>query len=71
MSLKAELEMWASALKAYDEEDFEKSLETFSVRLPYLPVILSLTSGSSLLTLQKFSQTWVSSTPPLASTRLL
>lgn len=31
MSLKAELEMWASALKAYDEEDFEKSLETFSL----------------------------------------
>jgi len=31
MSLKAELEVWASALKAYDEEDFEKSLETFSL----------------------------------------
>ncbi|KAH9006595.1 hypothetical protein EDB86DRAFT_2875032 [Lactarius hatsudake] len=31
MSLKAELEIWASALKAYDEEDFEKSLETFSL----------------------------------------
>lgn len=30
MSLKAELETWASALKAYDEEDFEKSLEQFS-----------------------------------------
>lgn len=30
MSLKAELETWASALKAYDEEDFEKSLELFS-----------------------------------------
>jgi len=32
MSLKAELETWAAALKAYDEEDFEKSLELFSVR---------------------------------------
>jgi len=31
MSLKAELEVWATALKAYDEEDFEKSLETFSL----------------------------------------
>ncbi|KZT69729.1 hypothetical protein DAEQUDRAFT_669103 [Daedalea quercina L-15889] len=30
MSLKAELEAWAAALKAYDEEDFEKSLELFS-----------------------------------------
>jgi len=33
MSLKAELETWAAALKAYDEEDFEKALEFFSVRL--------------------------------------
>ncbi|KAI9462624.1 hypothetical protein F5148DRAFT_217228 [Russula earlei] len=30
MSLKAELETWAAALKAYDEEDFEQSLELFS-----------------------------------------
>jgi len=30
MSLKAELENWAAALKAYDEEDFEQSLELFS-----------------------------------------
>ncbi|TFY56521.1 hypothetical protein EVJ58_g7591 [Rhodofomes roseus] len=30
MSLKAELETWAAALKAYDEEDFEKSLELFA-----------------------------------------
>ncbi|KAF8813751.1 NADPH oxidase regulator NoxR [Phlegmacium glaucopus] len=30
MSLKAELETWAAALKAYDEEDFENSLELFS-----------------------------------------
>ncbi|EJD07981.1 uncharacterized protein FOMMEDRAFT_101396 [Fomitiporia mediterranea MF3/22] len=30
MSLKAELETWASALKAYDEEDFEKALDLFS-----------------------------------------
>ena len=27
MSLKAELETWAAALQAYDQEDFEKSLE--------------------------------------------
>jgi len=31
MSLKAELETWAAALKAYDEENFERSLETFSL----------------------------------------
>jgi len=30
MSLKAELETWAAALKAYDEEDFDQSLELFS-----------------------------------------
>ncbi|KAG6879171.1 hypothetical protein C0992_004704 [Termitomyces sp. T32_za158] len=30
MSLKAELETWAAALKAYDEEDFEKSLNLFT-----------------------------------------
>lgn len=30
MSLKAELETWSAALKAYDEEDFEKSLDLFS-----------------------------------------
>lgn len=29
MSLKAELESWAAALKAYDEEDFDKSLQLF------------------------------------------
>ncbi|KAJ8473222.1 hypothetical protein ONZ45_g16375 [Pleurotus djamor] len=30
MSLKAELETWAAALKAYDDQDFEKSLDLFS-----------------------------------------
>ena len=30
MSLQAELETWAAALQAYDQEDFEKSLELFS-----------------------------------------
>ncbi|KAL4079327.1 hypothetical protein J3A83DRAFT_4456764 [Scleroderma citrinum] len=30
LSLKAELETWAAALKAYDEQDFLKSLEIFS-----------------------------------------
>lgn len=33
MSLKAELETWAAALKAYDDQDFEKALDLFSVRL--------------------------------------
>ena len=31
MSLKAELEVWASALAAYDAEKFDESLELFSV----------------------------------------
>ncbi|KAF9453982.1 hypothetical protein P691DRAFT_718412 [Macrolepiota fuliginosa MF-IS2] len=30
MSLKAELETWAAALKAYDDQDFEKALDLFS-----------------------------------------
>jgi hypothetical protein len=40
MSLKAELETWAAALKAYDEEDFDKALELFSVR--HTDMILSM-----------------------------
>jgi hypothetical protein len=32
MSLKSELETWANALKAYDDNDYEKSLDLFSVR---------------------------------------
>ena len=40
MSLKAELETWAAALKAYDEEDFDKALELFSVR--HMDMILSM-----------------------------
>ena len=43
MSLKAELETWAAALNAYDEENFEQSLELFSVSLYSLPLILTLT----------------------------
>ncbi|EFI28161.1 NADPH oxidase regulator NoxR [Coprinopsis cinerea okayama7 len=30
MSLKAELETWAAALKAYDDQDFDKALQLFS-----------------------------------------
>ena len=33
MSLKAELDTWAAALQAYDEEDFERALELFEVSL--------------------------------------
>jgi hypothetical protein len=40
MSLKAELETWASALRAYDEEDLEKALDLFAVRS--FPLHLSL-----------------------------
>jgi hypothetical protein len=32
MSLKAELETWAGALKAYDEENYDMALDMFSVR---------------------------------------
>ena len=48
MSLKAELESWAAALKAYDEEDFEQSLEIFSVchRFPPPPCPSHLLSQS-------------------------
>jgi tetratricopeptide (TPR) repeat protein len=42
MSLKAELETWAAALKAYDEEDFEKALDLFSVSHLHIHVHLSL-----------------------------
>jgi hypothetical protein len=34
MSLKAELEVWASALAAYDAEKFDEALELFSVSTP-------------------------------------
>jgi tetratricopeptide (TPR) repeat protein len=72
MSLKAELEAWAAALKAYDEEDFEQSLEIFSVCLrfsPSLPVRLTF-SRRALPTLQKFLQIWASSTQLSASMKL-
>ena len=42
MSLKAELETWAAALQAYDEKDFEKSLDLFSVSTPFLSAIMDL-----------------------------
>ena len=38
MSLKAELETWASALKAYDDEDLDKALNLFGVRSFSLPL---------------------------------
>jgi neutrophil factor 2 len=44
MSLKAELETWAAALKAYDEEDFEKALDLFSVRHQYFLYLCTLIS---------------------------
>ena len=39
MSLKAELEIWASALAAYDAEKFDESLELFSVSTRYSPPV--------------------------------
>jgi tetratricopeptide (TPR) repeat protein len=51
MSLKAELETWAAALKAYDEEDFDKALDLFSVRLPCRRPCQSRTGFRMALTL--------------------
>ncbi len=72
MSLKAELQSWAAALKAYDEEDFEQSLEIFAVCLlcPPHPVRLTF-SRRALPTRQKFSQIWASFTQLSASMKLL
>lgn len=42
MSLKAELNTWASALEAYDAEDFEKALELFSVSYTHIRPNFSL-----------------------------
>lgn len=72
MSLKAELEAWAAALKAYDEEDFEQSLEIFSVCLsfPPSPPLSHLFSCRALPTLQKSSQIWASFTQLSASMKL-
>lgn len=74
MSLKAELEAWAAALKAYDEEDFEQSLEIFSVCLlfpssPYVCIYLTL-SCRALPTLQKSLQIWASFTQLSANMKL-
>ena len=72
MSLKAELESWAAALKAYDEEDFEQSLEIFAVCLSFPPphsVRLTLSRRASP-TRQKFLQIWASFTQPSASMKL-
>ena len=72
MSLKAELETWAAALKAYDEEDFGQSLELFSVRsrlfLPTVSQFIFYFPRPSA-TLQKSSQTWVLFTPLSVSMR--
>jgi hypothetical protein len=56
MSLKAELESWAAALKAYDEEDFEQSLEIFTVclRFSLSPYVSVSPSRRALPTRQKF-----------------
>ena len=40
MSLKAELEVWASALTAYDAEKFDESLELFSVSSLSFPLAI-------------------------------
>lgn len=86
MSLKAELQTWAAALKAYDEEDFQQSLELFSVcRRSFLPSFSSHFLPRASPTRQKFSQIWVlymllsvsmklpwsSSSPPPSSTNTL
>jgi hypothetical protein len=47
MSLKAELETWASALQAYEENDYEKAIDLFSVRTPAGVPGVSLTIRSA------------------------
>jgi hypothetical protein len=47
MSLKAELETWASALQAYEENDYEKAIDLFSVRTPAGAPGVSLTIRSA------------------------
>ena len=70
MSLKAELDIWASALQAYDEQDFQRSLALFSVREPLSPNISSHSIHSSASPIPpRSSLTWVSSMPPLESIR--
>jgi hypothetical protein len=70
MSLKAELDTWAAALKAYDEEDFGKSLDLFSVRERQSIIIVRSHSihYSALPIPPRSSLTWVSYMPPLDST---
>ncbi|KAJ7928502.1 NADPH oxidase regulator NoxR [Mycena leptocephala] len=53
MSLKAELETWAAALKAYDEEDFEKALDLFSVNLTNMGLIYA-TLGEHEAAVERF-----------------
>jgi hypothetical protein len=71
MSLKAELDIWASALQAYDQEDFQKSLGLFSVRERLSIIILSysLIHSSVSPIPPRFSLTWDSSTLPSENTR--
>src|SRR5258708_3024419 len=80
MSLKAELETWAAALKAYDAEDFEKSLELFSVRAPSCflrcNLIAAITTHRTIATIRPSPpprnslQTWALCTLILASRKL-
>lgn len=61
MSLKAELETWAAALKAYDEQDFEKALELFSAIADSSKILTNMgliyaTMGEHKLAIEKFQE---------------
>jgi len=60
MSLKAELDTWAAALLAYDEEDFERALELFAVcPLSTFMNPIHLFRYSKSQTIPKYSAIWV------------
>ncbi|KAL7413514.1 hypothetical protein BDY24DRAFT_388793 [Mrakia frigida] len=60
MSLKAELETWARALKAYEEEDYDASLETFqtiadSSKILFNMAIINATLGEHAVAVELFN----------------
>jgi len=61
MSLKAELETWAAALKAYDEENFEEALELFSKIADASKILTNMgliyaTVGEHEMAIEKFTE---------------
>ncbi|CAG7854232.1 SubName: Full=Related to NADPH oxidase cytosolic protein p67phox {ECO:0000313/EMBL:CCA67529.1} [Serendipita indica DSM 11827] len=55
MSLRAELETWDAALKAYDAEDFEKALDLFGVSVLPLSTVPSALTSEHELAVEQFN----------------